>query len=96
MAYLNEEIILAALVDWAEDAVGLEDVGPDEDVDLLMDILMYLAAADSPAFPLGWDVSVEFLRRLGVCGEGQGGVGFASAGTINVFDDWLERCGHAV
>ncbi len=66
LAYLNEEISLAALVDWAEDVVGLEDVGPDEDIDLLMDILMYLAAADSPAFPLGWDVSVEFLRRLGV------------------------------
>ncbi len=66
LAYLNEEIALAALVDWAENVVGLEDVGPDEDVDLLMDILMYLAAADSPAFPLGWDVSVEFLRRLGV------------------------------
>ena len=66
LAYLNKEITLAELVDWAENAVGFADLEPDEDVDRLMDILMYLAAADSPAFPLTWDVSIDFLKQLGM------------------------------
>ncbi len=65
LAYLNEEITLPALVAWAEDAVAFADLEPDEDVDLLMDILMYLGAADPPGFPLTWHVLLEFLGRLG-------------------------------
>lgn len=66
IAYLNERLTLAELVDWAEDAVAFADLQPDDDVDLLMDILMYLAAADSAAFPLTWDVVLDVLRQLGV------------------------------
>ncbi len=66
LAYLNEEITLAELVDWSERAVGFAEIEPDDDIDLLMDILMYLAAADSAAFPLTWGVLSGFLRQLGV------------------------------
>ena len=64
LAHLNDQITLAELVDWAENTVGFADLGPDEDVDLLMDVLMYLAAADSPAFPLTDDVLRAMQRAL--------------------------------
>lgn len=65
LRYLNGEITLAELVDWAENSVGLSDFEPDEDVDMLMKIMMYLAGADTAYFPLTWDVLVEFLNQLG-------------------------------
>lgn len=63
--YLNNEITLAELVDWAENSVGLSDFEPDEDIDMLMKIMMYLAGADTAYFPLTWDVLVEFFDQLG-------------------------------
>lgn len=65
LAYLNEQITLAELVDWAENALVTGGFGPDEDVDMLMDVVMYLAAADSPRFPLTWDVCLDFMKQLG-------------------------------
>lgn len=66
MAYLNQRITLAELVDWAENTFVDATLAPDEDVDMLNDILAYLAAADSPQFPLTWDICADFLDRLGV------------------------------
>ncbi len=64
-AYLNHQMTLAILVDWAENAL-IEPMFPaHEDVDLLMDVLMYLGAADSRGFPLTWEVLSDFLARLG-------------------------------
>jgi len=65
LAYLNEQITLAELVDWAENALVTGGFGPDEDIDMLMDIVMVLAAADSPRFPLTWDVCLDFMKQLG-------------------------------
>jgi hypothetical protein len=65
LRYLNGEIGLAQLVGWAEDQVGLGDFHPEADVDLLMDILMYLAAADTAYFALTWEVCQEFMKQLG-------------------------------
>jgi hypothetical protein len=47
LAYLNHELPLEALVDWAENTFIDAVLEPDEDIDLLNDILMYLAAADT-------------------------------------------------
>jgi hypothetical protein len=66
LAYLNEQINLAALVDWAENIFIDSDFVPDEDARMLRDIVSYLAAADSTAFPLTWEVCLDFLKRLGM------------------------------
>ena len=66
LAYLNGQVTLASLVDWAENSFVDETLGPDEDVEVINDILAYLAAADTAQFPLTWEISSSFLKRLGV------------------------------
>jgi hypothetical protein len=66
LAYLNSAITLAELVDWAENTFIDDSLAPDEDIDLLNDILAYLAAADTSQFPLTWDTCQDFMKRLGV------------------------------
>lgn len=66
LAYLNRCITLAELVDWAENSFIDDLLEPPEDVDMLNDILAYLAAADSAQFPLTWDICAGFLEKLGV------------------------------
>ncbi len=63
-SYLNHQLTLAELVDWAENALIEPDIAED-DVDLVMDVLMYLGAADSRGFPLTWEVLSDFMARLG-------------------------------
>jgi len=65
LAYLNNELSLAELVDWAENTFIDDTLEPDEDVDMLNDILAYLAAADTAQFPLTWEVCTDFMQRLG-------------------------------
>jgi hypothetical protein len=65
LAYLNQNITLAALVDWAESCFVTGGFGPDDDIDMLVNIVMYLAAADSAQFPLTWDICQDFMQRLG-------------------------------
>ena len=64
-AYLNRQIPLSELVEWAEAAMIEPQFPPQEDVDLLMDVLMYLGAADSRGFPLTWEILSDFVERLG-------------------------------
>jgi hypothetical protein len=68
LAYLNGTLSESGLVAWAEDAfVQLSE--SDEDAlqeDLLLDILGYLGAGDTPNFPLTWTTLSDFLGRLGV------------------------------
>jgi hypothetical protein len=64
-AYLNHQMTLAGLVDWAETTLIEPEIPENEDVDLLMDILMYLGASDSRGFPLTWEVLTDFMERLG-------------------------------
>jgi len=65
LAYLNHQISLATLVNWAENTFIDDVLEPEEDVEILNDILTYLAAADTAQFPLTWEVCREFLERLG-------------------------------
>ena len=65
LAYLNRTIGVAELVDWAENTFIDGVLEPDADIDLLNDILSYLAGADSRQFPLTWDVCADFMERLG-------------------------------
>lgn len=66
LAYLNSEITLAQLVDWAEKTFIDDVLAPDEDVEMLNDILSYLAASDTVQFPLTWDICADFLNKLGL------------------------------
>ena len=63
--YLNRRITLAALVDWAEKVMVDTAIEPEDDTELLMDVLTYVGAADTPDFPLTWDVLSKFLDELG-------------------------------
>lgn len=68
LAYLNHETSKTDLVRWAEDAY-VQVMESDEDVpdeDQLIEILSYIGAADSPGFPLTWEVLSQFLDQLGV------------------------------
>ena len=66
LGYLNKQITLAELVDWAENCMVTGGFSPDEDIDMLVDIVMYLAGADTAAFPLTWDICSEFMEQLGI------------------------------
>ncbi len=66
LAYLNGEFSLPALVDWAENTFIDDVLEPEQDIDMLNDILSYLAAADTAQFPLTWEICRDILERLGV------------------------------
>ncbi|MBE2272499.1 MAG: hypothetical protein IAE80_29965 [Anaerolinea sp.] len=66
LEYLNRHLTLAQLVDWAEHTFIDDSLEPERDVDMLNDILGYLAAADTEQFPLTWEKCVVFLDQLGV------------------------------
>jgi bifunctional DNase/RNase len=66
LAYLNQEVTLGELVDWSENTFIDDVLAPDGDVDMLNNILSYLAGADSAQFPLTWDICADFLTQLGV------------------------------
>lgn len=67
LAHLNGELSETELVHWAEDAfVTLSE--SDQDVDdesIILDVLGYLGAGDTPGFPLTWAVLSDFLEQLG-------------------------------
>ncbi len=64
--YLNGQMSRAQLVDWAEQCMVDGGFYPDEDIEMLVDIVMYLAGADTDYFPLTWETCTEFLKQLGV------------------------------
>jgi hypothetical protein len=64
-AYLKQTLPLAELVDWAENCFVEGGFAPESDVEMLVDIVMYLAGADTQYFPLTWDVVKVFMDRLG-------------------------------
>jgi hypothetical protein len=65
LAYLDGNVSLAILVDWAENCFVTGSFAPVEDIPLLTDIVMYLAGGDTDYFPLTWDVIQEFMAQLG-------------------------------
>jgi len=66
--HLNGQLSDRQLVAWAEDAMlalsESETTQPHEGV--LLDVVGFLGAADSPGFPLTWSVLADHLERLGV------------------------------
>jgi len=64
LAYLNQRISLAQLVDWAENAMNESALDP-KDGDLLSDTIARIGLADVEDFGLSWDDCYGFLSRLG-------------------------------
>lgn len=64
LAYLNHQVTLAQLVDWAEDAMNEGALDP-RDAPLLADVIARLGVADVEDFELSWDDCYGFLSRLG-------------------------------
>ena len=64
LAYLNRQITLAELVEWAENAM-MEGEFDEQDTDRLTDIVARLGLADVREFGLSWDDCYEYLGRLG-------------------------------
>jgi len=62
--YLQHQIALEALVDWAEEAMREGEFDP-EYFDVLRDIISRLGVADVKAFGLTWEECEEMLARLG-------------------------------
>lgn len=62
--YLNREISLAELVDWAENAMA-EGEFEEADLETLRDIGARLGLADVQNFGLTWDDCYEFIEQLG-------------------------------
>ncbi|MBM3127517.1 MAG: hypothetical protein FJ009_02655 [Chloroflexi bacterium] len=64
LAYLNHEITLAQLVDWAENVMNEGALEP-RDAPLLADTVARIGAADVEGFGLTWEDCYNFLSRLG-------------------------------
>jgi hypothetical protein len=63
-AYLNDELTLAQLVDWAENAVV--DAELEEGYDkMLFDILGRIGLADVESFKLSWEEIAGMIEKLG-------------------------------
>ena len=66
LAYLNQEITLSSLVDWAKNTIVHGQLEPTEDVEMLENILTYLAAVDATHTLLNWNICADFLDKVGV------------------------------
>ena len=65
--HFNGKLTQEDLVTWAEN-VFIELTERDAEVDneqILIDILGYIGAGDSPGFPLSWEVLSGFLGTMG-------------------------------
>ncbi len=65
LSYVRHETTLSELVDWAENTIMDGELDLNDDVETMMDVLMYLAGADTRGFPLTRDVLTEFVEKLG-------------------------------
>ena len=68
LAHLNGTLSETELVHWAEDAL-FELTESEVDITneaVIIDILAYLGAGDTPGFPLSWSVLSGFLEQFGV------------------------------
>ncbi len=64
LKYLNHQIKLAQLVDWAENAIVQGGIEP-TDTKALMQILGRIAAADVKEFGILWEDCEGIMRQLG-------------------------------
>ena len=68
LSHLNGQLTETELVAWAEDFFDELSERDDECEfeSVLLDILGYIGAGDTPGFPLSWGVLSGFLDQLGV------------------------------
>ena len=64
LQYINREITLTVLVDWAEKMI-CDGEFEESQSDLIRDILGHIGLADVKEFGLTWDDCYGFLNRLG-------------------------------
>lgn len=64
LAYINRQVTLAELVDWAERVMQEGDFA-EEDYETVRNIVARLGVADVEGFRLSWDEIVEILEQLG-------------------------------
>jgi len=64
LKYINRQIDLPILVDWAEEAIREADFETDN-FDLIRDIVSRIGLSDVREFGLTWDDCYDYLRRLG-------------------------------
>ena len=62
--YLQQQITLAELVDWAESAM-MEGEFVEEDFELIRDVITRIGVADVRAFGLTWEDCQNLLTKLG-------------------------------
>ena len=62
--YLQHQMTLSELVDWAESAL-MEGNLDERDLEKLREILARIGVADVRAFSLSWEDCEDFLSRLG-------------------------------
>lgn len=62
--YLNHEITIEGLVDWAENAI-MEAEFDDQDFDLILKIVSRIGLADVKAFGLTWEECESYINELG-------------------------------
>lgn len=65
VSYLDNEISLSALVDWAENAVMEADFTEDNGGHRVRDVVARLGLADVKAFGLEWEDHKQLLNDLG-------------------------------
>lgn len=62
--YINREIDLSSLINWAEDMIKDADF-EDENFELLRNIIARIGLADVREFGLSWDDCYDYLHKLG-------------------------------
>ena len=67
-AYLNHQLSLHELVEWAENAL-LDETVEERDTAILRDVVARLGAADVRQFGLTWEDFSNLLARLGYITE---------------------------
>jgi len=64
MKYINREIDLSSLVDWAENIMRESDF-ESSNFELIRDILARIGLGDVQEFGLTWDDCYDYLHKLG-------------------------------
>jgi hypothetical protein len=64
LKYINRNMDLASLIDWAEDMIREANFEEDS-FELIRDILSRIGLADVREFGLTWDDCYDYLHRLG-------------------------------
>jgi len=64
MKYINREITLKELIDWAEEGIKEADFEP-EKFEIIRDILARIGLSDVREFGLTWDDCYDYLHKLG-------------------------------